>query len=551
MKRLGASKNYTLVRTDALGINLFFVRNDRIGCPGFDAGDVFRPPNYGPGGRGHPDDTSGRRWIENENVVVERRKLQTRATILGVPSVLVSDEHWSLWNGETPITSGRPAHVCRWVTFKVGTARYPMCVHEESDAISNSIAGGGRWPYCDSLTTLWGHDENPGIHFEVGANIGACMMQMLTTTNARIFVFEPNPDNLFCLTSTLLRLDAALRSRVAVFPIGLGAGAAENVVHAAKGNMGNSVVGTVIKDNPHQNFRSPRKISIRSLDDIFQHPPTITLMKIDVQGYECNVLDGMTTVIPHVRLLKTEVSNHWLKPQGCDDKGLFRRLRPHFTLTDESNHPMDRPISKWDYDILAHAISTAIRIPHTMFFTYAHDILATKSPPHFEANIRHTIDAYRTLWGEPDAPVRFLDDDACRAVIERVEPKLVPHFDKETQGMYKADVCRVAALYEEGGYYFDVDIAVIEPLALDADVGFATAFEPQKTNFFQAFIAAAPRHPILTEALRIMLAYYEGTHKLHGLMGTSTLKDAHDAVPEDQRGPVWTGCWNFSFPFYI
>jgi hypothetical protein len=42
----------------------------------------------------------------------------------------------------------------------------------------------------------------------------------------------------------------------------------------------------------------------------------------------------------------------------------------------------------------------------------------------------------------------------------------------------------------------------------------------------------------LKEALRIMLAYYEGTHTLHGWMGPSTLKDAHDAVPEDQRGTI-------------
>ena len=85
-----------------------------------------------------------------------------------------------------------------------------------------------------------------------------------------------------------------------------------------------------------------------------------------------------------------------------------------------------------------------------MFFTYSHDILATKLPPQFYDNIRQTIDAYCTLWGDPDSLVRFPNDAACRAVIQRVKPKLVPHFDKETQGMYKADVCRVAAMYEEG-----------------------------------------------------------------------------------------------------
>ena len=73
---------------------------------------------------------------------------------------------------------------------------------------------------------------------------------------------------------------------------------------------------------------------------------------------------------------------------------------------------------------------------------------------------------------------------------------------------------------------------------LDADVAFATALEPEKINFFQAFMAAAPQHPILKEALRVMLAYYEGTHKLHGWMGTSTLKDAYDAVPAAELGTI-------------
>ena len=47
-------------------------------------------------------------------------------------------------------------------------------------------------------------------------------------------------------------------------------------------------------------------------------------------------------------------------------------------------------------------------------------------------------------------------------------------------------------------------------------VAFATALEPKERNFFQAFMAAAPRHPILRQALDIMLSYYKGTHKLHG-----------------------------------
>ena len=96
---------------------------------------------------------------------------------------------------------------------------------------------------------------------------------------------------------------------------------------------------------------------------------------------------------------------------------------------------------------------------------------------------------------------------------------------------------------KEGGYYFDIDIGVVTPVRLADGVGFATVLEAKlwatqpRQGFFQAFMAAAPRHPILKEALDIMLAYYEGTHKLISAnMGPSTLKEAFDAVPKAQQG---------------
>jgi mannosyltransferase OCH1-like enzyme len=87
----------------------------------------------------------------------------------------------------------------------------------------------------------------------------------------------------------------------------------------------------------------------------------------------------------------------------------------------------------------------------------------------------------------------------------------------------KADLCRVAALHEYGGYYFDVGIRTVEPVRLAAGVEFATvlaydgrgidssdnATNNNTNSFSRSFIAAAPRHPILEEALRNMLLWYE------------------------------------------
>ena len=65
-----------------------------------------------------------------------------------------------------------------------------------------------------------------GVFLEVGANIGACSLEVaLSVANASMLLFEPNPLNFFHLTSSLKwayeagRLSAA---RVVAFPLGAG-----------------------------------------------------------------------------------------------------------------------------------------------------------------------------------------------------------------------------------------------------------------------------------------------------------------------------------------
>ena len=200
-------------------------------------------------------------------------------------------------------------------------------------------------------------------------------------------------------------------------------------------------------------------------------------------------------------------------------------------------------------------------IPRSMFFTYKYNILVTKEPLHLYENVMHTIEEYRKAWDDRSAKVNFLDDDQCRKRIQNAEPRLVGYFDEEKSGMYRGDICRVAALYLEGGYYFDVDLRVVEPIRLAANVTFASVKEAPlhfdcvdqncppahvldavrrergfypygENNLFQAFIASSPWHPVLKRALELMLDYYEGRYQRHGMMGVSTLGDALVEVRE-------------------
>mmetsp|Transcript_4772 Transcript_4772/g.10137 ORF Transcript_4772/g.10137 Transcript_4772/m.10137 type:complete len:360 (-) Transcript_4772:1848-2927(-) len=173
-------------------------------------------------------------------------------------------------------------------------------------------------------------------------------------------------------------------------------------------------------------------------------------------------------------------------------------------------------------------------IPHVIYFTYKTNILQTRRPRLFYDNVMNTTTKYMQAWNDGNAQLRFLDDNACREAISLAEPKLLFHFNNETKGAYKADICRAAALYNTGGYYFDVDIRVVNPVLLKPDVVFSSVREEIKKkksfNFFQAFLASAPRHAVIRETLKIMLAYYEGRHELHGWMGVSTMGDGFKAA---------------------
>eukprot|EP00571_Detonula_confervacea_P010426 CAMPEP_0172304026 /NCGR_PEP_ID=MMETSP1058-20130122/5488_1 /TAXON_ID=83371 /ORGANISM="Detonula confervacea, Strain CCMP 353" /LENGTH=433 /DNA_ID=CAMNT_0013015085 /DNA_START=186 /DNA_END=1487 /DNA_ORIENTATION=+ len=204
------------------------------------------------------------------------------------------------------------------------------------------------------------------------------------------------------------------------------------------------------------------------------------------------------------------------------------------------------------------------RIPRRLIFTYKYNLIspADNDTP-FDAedpltrNVLHTIDQYKKYWEDAamisrskqqpqqemeneEVVTSFLSDSDCIGVIAKTEPRLVQHFYRERKGEFKADICRAAELYLNGGYYFDIDIGVVEPLDFDAldipsvipdplwqltamkrgdsratlnkddIVTFSTVYNRQG-RFLQSFTAAMPRHPILKKSLEYMVGYYENS----------------------------------------
>lgn len=222
------------------------------------------------------------------------------------------------------------------------------------------------------------------------------------------------------------------------------------------------------------------------------------------------------------------------------------------------------------------------QIPKVLIFTHAINLLTYEPPKNdqqqhimkngnkthlAEDELRSEQDEFlalqknvqKTIKMHPDATVRFLTDEDCintlRAVLGPNAP-LIHYFQQETQGMYKADICRGAALWETGGIYLDVDVGVRVALwssnntnadnnnlknnqvvLLHANTTFATNFVHRNSNFigcfFQAFMATTPNHAIVERYLHLFLLHYQGklTKSIKkGPLGVILLRQAFDDV---------------------
>ncbi len=219
---------------------------------------------------------------------------------------------------------------CDHVSFTSATGNSAkMCVHVIRDFVSNHIRRQKRWRDCDPLPKLWNASKTGAmneVYVEIGANIGSCVMEMLMSTDANIVAFEPTPRNYELLSRTIHLMGPEYQRRVALFPIALGSESVKSKVYSGEGNMGNSVVGKPIKDFGSQQMKEPVDIFVERIDSVLSDDVSIPLMKLDAQGFECNILDGISPVIAaNINQIKFEIAQKWLGQQGCTN--LLPRLR--------------------------------------------------------------------------------------------------------------------------------------------------------------------------------------------------------------------------------
>jgi FkbM family methyltransferase len=175
----------------------------------------------------------------------------------------------------------------------------------------------------EMLSELLRHNVKPDSIIDVGANIGQFTVAAAKTyPNAHIYSFEPLPDCAVRLRRNVRRLH-----NVFVYGLALGAEEGRCTMHVNSYTLSSSLLplaGAHQQAFPYATEVGLADVAISTLDKLFEGIDLLrpVLLKIDVQGYEANVLRGAANLLKRIDHAVIEAS---LKPM-YEGETLFEGL---------------------------------------------------------------------------------------------------------------------------------------------------------------------------------------------------------------------------------
>jgi len=125
-------------------------------------------------------------------------------------------------------------------------------------------------------------------------------------------------------------------------------------------------------------------------------------------------------------------------------------------------------------------------------------------------------------WRErnPSFAYTLFDDDACARLIQtRFGPRVASAYARIGPGAFRADLWRYCELYANGGVYADIDTACLGSIdhVLDPTAALAVPIDLDPANLFNAFVAAAPEHPVMRMCIDSVVESVEANRPQIGL----------------------------------
>jgi FkbM family methyltransferase len=151
--------------------------------------------------------------------------------------------------------------------------------------------------------------ESSQCFFDVGANIGYYSVgSLLINPNMRVVSFEPNPINAKRLTNNFLRNQVLKNYEIYNVAIGEKDSSLTLREPTTVGGAGSTLVDL------YSEYRETFEVSLKSLDNSFLDS-TCDLIKVDVEGYEKNVVDGAIGFLDKNKpVIFIELLRKWMKP---------------------------------------------------------------------------------------------------------------------------------------------------------------------------------------------------------------------------------------------
>ena len=139
--------------------------------------------------------------------------------------------------------------------------------------------------------------------FDVGANIG-CTSLLFASLAAHVDSFEPSPTTFKMLQRNI---QASPHANVKLHNHGLGLNNETLTLTFSPSNRSGAFVSDLTQASEGHSIET---VEIRKGDDLFLEVP-VDFMKIDVEGYEKNVITGLEGVIKRNRPTVVLELNHW------------------------------------------------------------------------------------------------------------------------------------------------------------------------------------------------------------------------------------------------
>jgi FkbM family methyltransferase len=174
-----------------------------------------------------------------------------------------------------------------------------------------------------------------GLILDVGGADGVTAVKFHETfKSAKVYVFEPIEDNATGLKKNILPF-----KRITFFQKALGSEKKQTEIHITK-RVTSSSLFPVNTAELREDYMSSQlvperkqKVELDRVDNIVQPGETVLVMKLDVQGFELEVLKGAEKTLKHTKLVMAELQNHRLyegAPMYYDIDAFLRKN--NFTL---------------------------------------------------------------------------------------------------------------------------------------------------------------------------------------------------------------------------